>query len=87
MDPIIDYSIHGKKPIVTVPRWENSFVLTPWGARTGKTESTRVNLKIGNYLEPWKKGISASRIMGMKYGSVKFVSNPLNNLLLCTEYL
>jgi hypothetical protein len=28
MDPIIDYSIYGKKPIVTVPRWENSFVLT-----------------------------------------------------------
>jgi hypothetical protein len=27
MDPIIDYTIHGRKPIVHIPRWENSFVL------------------------------------------------------------
>jgi hypothetical protein len=28
MDPLIDYSIHGSKPVVTVPRWEHSFVLS-----------------------------------------------------------
>lgn len=28
MDPIIDYTIHGKKPITNVARWENSFVLS-----------------------------------------------------------
>ena len=28
MDPTIDYAIHGAEPLIHIPRWENSFVLS-----------------------------------------------------------